>query len=81
MILHNSSQRQPPNMHHYSLIQLSEGSTLDQPLPVKTCKHRFLKKKLQTHLLRRYVRYRTKSNTALETEIAFVHLNCIAQFA
>jgi hypothetical protein len=34
--------------------------------------------KLQTHFLRSYVWYRTKSNTALESKAAFVHLNCIA---
>jgi hypothetical protein len=40
-----------------------------------------LNAKLQTHLQRRYVRYRTKPNTALENKVAFVHLNCIVHSA
>jgi hypothetical protein len=38
IIHHNDSHRICP-----SLVQLSEESTLDLPLSVKTCKHRFLK--------------------------------------
>jgi hypothetical protein len=33
--------------------------------------------KLQTHFPRKYLRFRTKPNTALESKAAFVHLNCI----
>jgi hypothetical protein len=39
IIYHNDSHRICP-----SSIQQSEGSTLGPPLPVKTCKHRFLNK-------------------------------------
>jgi hypothetical protein len=46
---------------------------------------KILNTKLQTHFLSRYVSYRKKPNTALESKAAFVHLKCIlhsaAQFA